>query len=189
MRLAISIGVAVAALAVTASAQDTTVKSRTKITADDAQVMTISGCVRQDALTGTYSLVGGSMTAGDDLKTKSKVKTDVDKDDVTVKGKTSTKVDDGAVATSGVVSTYTLVPRSGVDLSAHVGHRVQVSAIAVDRGEGDADVKIKNKTTVDPDHASDTTTRTKTKVEVPKTAFGAYSVVAVNPLSGVCPAL
>jgi hypothetical protein len=189
MRLAIPIGVAVTALAVAANAQDTTTKSRTKITADDAQVMTMTGCVRQDTLTGTYSLVGGSMTAGDDLKTKSKVKTDVDKDDVTVKGKTKTKVDDGAVATSGLTSTYTLVPQNGVDLSAHVGHRVQISAVAVDRGEGDADVKIKNKTTVDPDHAPDTTTRTKTKIEVPKGAFGAYTVVAVNPLSGVCPAL
>jgi hypothetical protein len=189
MRLAIPIGVAIVALAVTANAQDTTTKSRTKITADDAQVMTMTGCVRQDTLTGIYSLAGASMTAGDELKTKSKVKTDVDKDDVTVKGKTSAKVDDGAVATSGLMSTYTLVPQSGVDLSAHVGHRVHISAIAVDRGEGDADVKIKNKTTVDPDHASDTTTRTKTKVEVPRTAFGAYSVVAVNPLSGVCPGL
>ena len=44
---------AAAALAVTASAgaQDSTVNSRTEIKADDAKVVTMTGCLRQDPAT------------------------------------------------------------------------------------------------------------------------------------------
>jgi hypothetical protein len=187
MRLLTCVGAAVAALAVTATAQDTTTKSRTKIQADDAQVISLTGCLRQDAA-GAYALVGGIAAAGDELSTKSKVKSEVDDDEVTVKGKTQTKAEDGAVATTGTMSTYALIPRNDVNLRAHVGHQVQVSAVVVEAGKGDADVKITDKTKVDPDNGSDTTSRTKTKVELPKSPLGSYSVVSVTPLSGTCSA-
>ena len=58
MKLLLPIGAAVAALAVSASAQDTTVKSRTEVKADDAKVLTMTGCLRQD-VTGAYKLTGG----------------------------------------------------------------------------------------------------------------------------------
>ena len=168
-----------------ASAQDTTVRSRTTVKADDARVMTMSGCLRQDAV-GIFRLVGAIAGTGDKVQTKSKVKTDVDRDDVTVKGKTKTKVDDGAVATAGAMSTYVLVPDSSVDLASHVGHQVQVSTIAVEAGHGDADVKIKDKTKVNPDDAPSTTARSKTKLELPKSPAGSYTVVSVTPLAGTC---
>ena len=78
MRHAIPVTFALAAaLSVTATAQDSTVKSRTSIKADDAQVISMTGCLRQDAING-YTLEGTVAAAGKDLTTDSKVKTDVD---------------------------------------------------------------------------------------------------------------
>jgi hypothetical protein len=169
-------------IAVTVSAQDSTVKSKTNIKADDARVMTMTGCLRHEP-SGNYMLMGTMAAAGDDVTVKSKVKTDVDKNDTTVKGKT--KIDGDSVATSGVSSTYMLMPGK-VDLDPHVGQRVQVSAIMVEQGHGDADVKIKEKTNVDPEHGADHTTTSKSKIELPKSSAGAYTVVSVTPMSGAC---
>ena len=92
MRLAIPITFALAtALSVTVAAQDSTVKSRTNIKADDAQVVSMTGCLRQDIATNGYTLEGTVAAAGKDLTTNSKVKTDVDKDKTTVKGKTKAR--------------------------------------------------------------------------------------------------
>ena len=188
MKLLMPIGAAVVALAVTASAQDTTVRSRTKVKADDAKVMTMTGCLHQDPASGSYMLMGNMVAAGDELKSKTKVKTDVDRDEITVRGRSTTEVEDGAIATSGVASSFTLVPGSGVNLASHVGHQVQLSAIVVERGEGDADVTIRDTTKVDPENGRDTTSRTKTKIEVPKSPHGSYSVVSVKALGGNCAA-
>ena len=186
MKLMMPVAVAVVALAITASAQETTVKSRTKVKADEGKVMTMSGCLHQDLSTSTY-LLTGTMLAGDKMKSKSKVKTDVGRNDVSVKGESRTSVDN-PVATSGATSTFTLVPRNNVDLASYVGRPVQLSAIVVEKGHGDADVKIEEKTTVDPEHGRDSTTRSKTKVEVPRSPYGSYAVVAVKAMPGTCPA-
>lgn len=186
MKVLMPIGAAVLALAVTASAQDTKVKSRTKIKADDAKVVTMTGCLRQDVATGTYMLTG-TMAAGKELKSETTVKTDVHKDDVTTKSRTKTKVDDGAVATTGAMSTFTVVPQNDVDLAAYVGRQVELSAVVVERGHGDADVKIEHRSKVEREHAPDTKARSKTKVEVPRSPYGSYSVVEVKPLPGACP--
>jgi len=185
MRLAIPVTFALATtLSVAVGAQDSTVKSRTSIKADDAQVVSMTGCLRQDAING-YTLEGTVAAAGKDLTTDTKVKTDVDKDKTTIKGKTESKAD-GAVGTSGVISTYALVPDKVADLSPHVGEQVQVSAIMVKPGHGDAEVKINEKTKVDPEHADDSTSKSKTKVELPRSPAGQYSVVSVTPLGTPC---
>ena len=187
MKVLMPIGAVAVALTVTLNAQDSKVTSRTEVKADDAKVIMMTGCLYRDAATGSYSLMG-TVAAGDELKSKSTVKTDVDDDAVTVTGKTTTKAEDGAVATSGTTSTFALIPRSDVNLASHVGHQVQLSAVVVEAGQGDADVTVKERTQVDPENAPDTTARTKSKIEVPKSEAGAYSVVAVKPLSGACPA-
>ncbi len=184
MRLFITTGAIVAALAAGTAAQDNTVKSRTKIKADDAKVVTMTGCLRE-GIGGTYTLVGTTAAAGDELTNKTKVRTDVDNDKTTVKGKSTTKADDGAVATAGAVSTYTLIPGQ-VNLSSQVGHQVQISGLIVDRGEGDAEVKVKDKTTVDPDNAPDHSARTTTKLDVPRSPYGTYTVVSVKSLGTTC---
>jgi len=188
MKLLFPIGIVALGLTGAANAQDTTVKSQTKIKADDAKVMSMTGCLRQDTLSKTYTLVGGLAAVGDDLKTKSQVKTDVDKNDVTVKGKSKTTADDGAVATTGAISTFVLVPSNDVDLSANVGHQVRINAVMVEAGHGDADVKIKDQTKVDPENARDSKSQTKTKIEVPKSPLGSYNVVSVTSLADTCTA-
>jgi hypothetical protein len=114
------------------------------------------------------------------------VKTDVDKDKTTVKGKSEAKANDGAVATTGTDTTFVLVPGNGVDLASHVGEQVQISAIMVKPGHGDADVKIKEKTKVDPEDAPDAKSQSKTKLELPRTAAGEYTVMALTPTGRRC---
>jgi hypothetical protein len=186
MRLAIPAAIVAVALSAVVNAQDSTVKSRTNIKADDARVMSMTGCLRQEVSTGVYALDGTIATSGKQIETNSKVKTDVDKDKTTVKGRAETKADHGAVATAGSTSTFLLLPGNNVDLASHVGERVQISAIMVNPGHGDADVKIKDKTKVDPEHAPDTKAQSKTKLELPRSPAGQYTVMTITPLATDC---
>ncbi len=185
MRLAIPALMLAIALPAAAGAQDTTVRSRTNIKADDARVTSMTGCLRQEFGTGLYALDGTVAATGKELQTNSKVKTDVDKDKTTVRGKTETKANNGAVATAGS-STFLLVPANNVDLASHVGEQVQISAIMVTPGHGDADVKIKNETKVDPENAPDTKSNSKTKLELPRSSAGQYTVMSVTPTGRPC---
>ena len=188
MRLFVSTGVALLAFTVAAGAQDSTVRSRSNVKADDAQVVAMTGCLRQDQATRAYLLVGKVTAAGENVRTEEKTKTDIDSDKATVRSRTTTKADDGAVAADGGGSVYALVPRAGVDLASQVGHRVQLSAIIVEPGKGDADVRIDDKTRVDQENGRDTSSRSKTKVELPRGAIGQYTVVSVKSAGGTCSA-
>ena len=92
-------------LAVTAAAplaaQDTTIRRETRIKADDARILTISGCLGG----GAPNFVLTNVTAA------------------TVPGG---KKGEQAVAATGLMNAYALVPREGVSLAAHVGQRVQI---------------------------------------------------------------
>jgi hypothetical protein len=184
MRLIIHMAVVVATVSATAYAQDTTVKSRTKIDADEAQVVSMTGCLRQDVSTGTYMLVGTVDAAGERVTTDAKAKIDVDKDKRKVTTDTRTKGEKGdkADATS---STYVLAP-GNVNLTPHVGHQVRIAAAAVKPGHKDADVTINDKTSVDPERGRDSTSRSKTKVEIERGPLGQFTVVSVKPLGGAC---
>ena len=181
MKRFIPMSLAMLALAATAQAQDSTVKSQTKIKADDGQVMTLTGCLRRDPVAGNFTLFGTAV-AGDELKTDTKVTTDVDRDSKTVTTKTKTKGD------SGPMSSYVVIGRNNVDLDASVGHEVQLTAVMVERGHGDADVKIKDKVKTDPEHGRDTTARSTTKVEVPRGPMGSYAVIGLRTLTDTCTA-
>jgi FlaG/FlaF family flagellin (archaellin) len=188
MRLIIHIAVVLAAaLCATAYAQDTTVKSRTTIEADEAQVVSMTGCLRQDNATRTYSLVGRIAAAGEKIRTDSQVRVDVDKKDTTVTAETRAKGDKRSGADPDAISTYGLAP-GNVNLTPYVGRQVQISAAAVKPGHKDADVTIDDKTTVDPERGRDRTERSKTKVEVERGPLGQYTVVSVRPLGGTCAA-
>lgn len=181
-----AIGAMLAATTGVLAAQDTDVTSRTTVKADDATVVSLTGCLRQDAISGHYTLVGATNAAGDKVTTRTEVETDVDDDAVEVTAKTRSRADD-AVGTSGVLKTYMLVPRANVALAGHVGRHVQVSAVMLDPGEDDTDVKIEERTTIDPDDAPDRTARSKTKIEIENVPHGQYSVVAVKDLATPCP--
>ena len=75
MKRLIPVCAIVAAMTATVDAQDTKVKSRTKVKAEDATIVSLTGCLRQDALSGHYTLVGTTAAAGEQVTTKTRVKT------------------------------------------------------------------------------------------------------------------
>jgi hypothetical protein len=170
-----------------ASAQDSTIKSKTEIKADDATVFSMNGCLRQD-VSGNFTLYGTSSKSREGVTTESKVRTENDRDESKVTTTTSTKVDgDSRVGTAGTLSTFMLTPREGVALSKYVGQQVQLTAVVLDPDEKDAKVKVDEKVSVDPEHADPSSKRTKTEIEVEgPAAHGQFSVMSVKPAGGAC---
>jgi hypothetical protein len=190
MKLTIFSAGVLLAVSTTLSAQDTTVKSKTNVEGDEAQVVSMTGCLRQDAQTRAYMLVGTVEAVGDHVRNEAKVNIDRDKDDTTVTADTRAKGDGGDKrdrAAAGVPSTYVLQP-GNVSLTSYVGQRVQVAAATVKPGHKDAEVTVKDETKVDPEHGRDSTSRSKTKVEIERGALGQYTVVSVKPIGGTCAA-
>jgi len=185
MRHTVLAALVVVAVSAPVGAQDSRVKSRTDIKADDAKVVSMTGCLRNDPATNSYMLVGSIGAAGDDITAKSNVKTDVDKDKTKIEGKTEVK-GDKSVSKAANVATYALLAAPDVNLAPNVGQRVQISAVQVEKGHGDADVKIKDETKVERENAPDSKSNTKTKLELPRSPNAAYSVVSVTPLGTSC---
>jgi hypothetical protein len=177
-----------------AAAQDSTVKSQTKVDGDDAHAVVMRGCLQQTAAGNGFLLLGAVSAAGDDLKSKSKVKTDVDDDKTTVKGKSTTKIDsddDHGVATSGTAAAYGVTPRQGVDLATHAGEEVEISAVMIDArtgGDKDADLKIKDKTKVDREDAPDSKVQSKTKADIARGPVAQLMAMSVKSLGRACSA-
>jgi hypothetical protein len=180
---------AACAFAVAVSAQDATVKSKTTIDAEDAKVITMTGCLQQGATSDIFVLSGATIVKGDDAESRSKTKIDVDDDETEVTTRTKTEVEDEeAIGTSGVVRTFELMPNTGVSLTPHVGHKVEVTAVKVKRanGDDDADVDVKTETKVRRDDAPDTRTKTRTEMELPRGASPRMTVMSVKHISPTC---
>jgi hypothetical protein len=187
MSRTVLVAIVAATLSTPVFAQDSKVKSRTDIKADDAKVISMVGCLRSDPANNSYSLVGHIAAAGDDVTAKSKVKTDVDKDKTKVEGKSEVKGDKGkVVATAGDIATYALLAAPDVNLASSVGQQVQISALRVEKGHGDADVKIKDETKVEREDAPDSKSNSKTKLELPRSPNAAYTVVSMKSLGMPC---
>ena len=181
-------GCAVAlSMTLVASAQDSTIKSKTEIKADDATVFSMNGCLRQD-VAGNFTLYGTSVKSREGVTTESKVRTENDRDESKVTTTTRTKVDgDSRVGTAGSLSTFMLTPREGVALNKYVGQQVQLTAVVLDPGAKDANVKVEEKVSVDPEHADTSSKRTKTEIEVEgAAAHGQFTVMTVKPMDGAC---
>lgn len=190
MKLTMFSAVVLLAVATTLSAQDTTVKSRTKIEGDEAQVVSMTGCLRQDPQTRAYMLVGTVEAVGDNVRNEAKVEIDRDKEDTRVTAETRARGeggDKGDKASAGVPATYVLQP-GNVNLTQYVGQRVQVAAATVKPGHKDAEVTVREETKVDPENGRDSTSRSRTKVEIERGALGQYTAVSVKPLGGSCAA-
>jgi hypothetical protein len=147
-------------------AQDTTVKSKTKVKADDAKVITVSGCLDQGTESSTFTLTNAAMSQ--------------------VSTQESPEV--SAVGTSGAVTSYELVPKGNVDLSAHVGQQVEITALALPAAgkDDDAKVKMKSKTKVKEDDAPDASVQSKTKAELPRGPMPRLTVTAVKSIAASC---
>lgn len=182
----------VTAMAVSMSAQDTTVKSKTKVEADDAKVVTMTGCLQASATGDMFTLTGAKAVAGDELEAKAKTEVDVDKNETETKTKTRTEVeheDETPVGTAGAVTTYELMAKEGVDLTPHVGHRVEITAVALDKKsatDDDAEVEMRTKTKVEREDAPDTKVKSKTEAELPRGAKNRLTVVSVKHVSPSC---
>jgi hypothetical protein len=183
----------VLASAVAISAQDRTIKSKTKVDADDAKVVTMAGCLQTGATADVFTLSGATSVAGEDLEARSKTKIDVDDDETEVKTKTRTEVeredDETPVGTSGAVTTYELTAKEGVNLTEHVGQRVEITAVALDKKsatDDDADVEIETKTKVEREDAPDTKVKSDTEAELPRGDKPRLTVVSVKQLAESC---
>ncbi len=108
--LALVLGLSFAGAAL---AQDSTVKTKTKITGDDAQAVTYTGCVQTGAQTSTYVL--------------DKV--------VPVGQSTETSTSASGVPMATTTTTYALVPGDTVQITEYVGHKVEVTGMLVPKGE------------------------------------------------------
>src|SRR5688572_6755185 len=143
MRHVLSSCVFALAAAVAVSAQDTTIKSETRIQADDAKVMTITGC-----------LGGGPSKFSITNATSAQVPS-----------KPGAK-DDKAVGTSGAVLSYDLVGREGFSFAPYVGQKVELVGVVVKAasdGDDDAKVQVRERTEVDREDAPDSKSEVTTK--------------------------
>jgi hypothetical protein len=188
--LIVAICVFAFACAVSVAAQDSTATTRTKVKADDARTVTMTGCLQSGVTTNSYSLVGNVTASGEDLKSKSTVKTDVDKNKTEVKSKDTTKIDDAVHAPVGTAFTrYELTPKEGLNLAPHVGHRVEITAVMLDPAKDKNDkakVQIKEKTDIDVEHAPDAKGQSKTKVEVPRGPDARLMALSVRHIAPTC---
>lgn len=177
-------------MAVSAAAQDSTVKSRTKVSGDDARALTLTGCLERGPA-GVFSLNNASARTSDEVTTRSKVETDVDDhgDNVKTKSRTEVDHDDGRRAgVAGLKASYELTPNQGVDLASHVGEQVLVTAVAVERkkGDDDAKVKIEEDTKVDREGAPDSKVKSRTEAEIPRGDHTRVTVLSVKTVAPSC---
>jgi hypothetical protein len=154
------------AAAVAVSAQDTTIKSETRIQADDAKVTTISGC----------------LTGGPSKFTLTNVATA----QVPVKPGDN---DDKPVGTAGAVVSYDLVGREGFSFAPHVGQKVELVGVVVkaaNGGDDDAKVEVRERTEVDREDAPDSKSETTTKARIARGPSPQFSVTSLKMVSPVC---
>ena len=146
-------------------AQDTTIKSETRIKADDAKVMSLSGCLGGGPTNFTLSNVVAAAAPND-------------------------KKNDGkAVGTAGLLDSYVLVARDGVALAPHVGHRVELTGVVVPpatKGDDDAKVEVTERTQVQRENAPDSKTETTTKARIARGPEAQFAVASLKMISPVC---
>jgi hypothetical protein len=178
-------------MAVSAAAQDSTVRSKTKVSADDARTITLTGCLARESA-DLFTLRGTSTITNGEVTSTSKTETDVDDRGREVKSKTTTDVDhDGETRPGGVpglTAVYELTPSQGVDLAPHVGKQVQILAVSLNpKGHGDnAKVKVEGETKIERKGARDSQVKSRTELELPRGDQARVTVVSVKPLGPAC---
>ena len=177
-------------MAVSAAAQDNTVKSKTKIKADDARAITLVGCLDRGP-GSAFTLQNAIAGTGKEVTTNSKVETDVDNHGKDVKTKSRTEIDRDSSRRAGVAglkASYELTPQQGVDLALHVGHQVQITAVALDpkKGDDDAKVKIEEETRTDRENAPDSKVTSRTEAKLSRGDQSKVVVLSARTLAPAC---
>ena len=144
------------AFTVAIHAQDTTMKSKTKVSGGDAKVVTYTGCVQTGTETESYILEKA----------------------VPVSRTTRTEVGTSGPTTS-TTTTYMLIPGEKIELQKHVGHKVEVTGMMVPAG----DVKTRSKTKIEREHADDIKITEKSKMD---DAMPHFRVTSVKHLAESC---
>jgi len=148
--------------AATLSAQDKTIKTETRIKADDAKVVTMTGCVSG----GPQAFILTNAVFADDAR----------------KG-------DKPVGTSGSSGVYALTPNEGVDLKSQIGHKVEVVGALIPPakdGDKDAKVEVREKTRVDREDAPDSKSETRTEAKIARGEHAQFAVASVKMVSPIC---
>ncbi|HMB79867.1 MAG TPA: hypothetical protein VKI43_07360 [Vicinamibacterales bacterium] len=83
----------------------------------------------------------------------------------------------------GAMHSYMLA--SDDDLGKHVGHRVQISGKAADRGDGKVEIETKTKTKVE--HGDDKETKSKSTMEGDLAGMPFLSVKSLKMIAASCP--
>jgi len=146
-------------------AQDTTIKSETRIKADDAKVLTISGCLGGGPTNFTLSNIVAAAAPSDK------------------------KDDRKTVGTAGLLDSYVLMPRDGLALAPHVGHRVELTGVVVPpatKGDDDAKIEVKETTQVQRENAPDSKTETTTRARIARGSEAQFAVASLKMISPVC---
>jgi hypothetical protein len=158
MRFVASVTVALSlAFAAAMHAQESTVKSTTKVKGDDVKAVTYTGCLQTGTESRSFIL-----------------------DKVVPMGQT-TRTE--ATGTSGEITkttttTYALVPGEKVELQQMVGHKVEVTGVLIS-----GDTKTETKTKVEREGEKDVTTKGTTKTE---NAVPQLRVTSVKHLADSC---
>lgn len=155
---------AASCFALSVQAQETTVKSQTKVKTDDAKAITVNGCLQSGPDAGTWTLSN-------------------------IIRPPATDKDKKTVGTSGTVTSYVLAPKDGVDLTAHVGHRVEITALEIPAKtatDKDAKIEVKDKTEVKRENMPDEKTQTKTKTEIERSPMPKLTVLSVKHIAPSC---
>jgi len=134
------------ALAVGVQAQDTTVKSKTRVKGGDVKMVTYSGCVRTGTETETYVL------------------------EKAVPVSRTTQVGTSGEVTS--TTTYALVPGETVQLQRQVGHKVEVTGMLIPAGRA----KTESRTKIERKGAKDVEIKEEAKSEHALPQFKVTSV-------------
>jgi hypothetical protein len=147
----------IVAFAAAMQAQESTVKSTTKISGDDVKPVTFTGCIATGTETRTFIL------------------------DKVVPVAQTTKTE--ATGTAGelkttTTTTYLLVPGEKVELEKMVGHKVEVTGVQIS-----GDTKTETKTKVEREDAKDSTTKEKMKTS---NALPQLRVTSIKHLADTC---
>jgi hypothetical protein len=163
MRRLLSSSVIALIAAASVSAQDATIKSETRIRADDAKVRSFTGCITGGPTTFTLTNVAPVNT--------------------------SDKPSDKPVGTSGATVAYLLTAKEGVTLAPHVGHKVEVAGVVIPAakdGDKDAKVEVRERTEIQRDGAPDSQSETRTRSTIPRGATDQFAVASIKMISPVC---
>lgn len=177
-------------MAASAAAQDSTVRSKTKVSGDDARALTLTGCLERGPA-GVFTLNNATARSSDEVTTKSKVETDVDNHGNDVKTKSQAEVEHEGGRRAGIAglkASYELSPNQGVELASHVGEEVLVTAVSIEakKGDDDAKVKIEDETKVDRENAPDAKVKTRTEAELPRGGKSRVTVLSVKTVAPSC---